>query len=388
MLYSGLGSSLTRYELDSKSFSLKKCEVIETASNVQYVWRHPKLPYIYIVCSSRQPRDTNMTEGIHALSAFHINPSNGALSPHGRTQLLTHRPLHVSLDPNGRFIFVAYNHPSALTVHQVLDDGTIGHEISQDQNLDFGIFAHQALVTPDNNYVILVTRGNDETSSKVEDPGALKLYRLCQNGKLSFVKSVAPNNGFGFGPRHLDFHPNKPKLYLSLERQNKLNVFNINNDQLTLIPDFTRNSLINPSVKTPRQLGGTVHVHPNGKFVYMANRSDFTILHGSDKIFGGGENNIAVFSIDDISGKADLIQHVNTENFHTRTFAFDPTGEMMVAASILPMNVYYDEKIISVPPALSVFKVFPDGKLEFVRNYEIDGQGKSQFWMGIVKVTV
>jgi hypothetical protein len=52
------------------------------------------------------------------------------------------------------------------------------------------------------------------------------------------------------------------------------------------------------------------------------------------------------------------------------------------------MNVYYDEKIISVPPALSVFKVFPDGKLEFVRNYEIDGQGKSQFWMGIVKVTV
>jgi len=31
-------------------------------------------------------------------------------------------------------------------------------------------------------------------------------------------------NGLGFGPRHLDFHPTQPWVYVSIERQNQLYV--------------------------------------------------------------------------------------------------------------------------------------------------------------------
>jgi 6-phosphogluconolactonase len=38
-----------------------------------------------------------------------------------------------------------------------------------------------------------------------------------------------------------------------------------------------------------------------------------------------------------------------------------------------------------VPAALSVFRAGPDGKLEFVRKYDVDTTGgKTHYWMGIV----
>lgn len=46
----------------------------------------------------------------------------------------------------------------------------------------------------------------------------------------------------------------------------------------------------------PRQLGGTIHVHPNGRFVYTANRADWSVDVQGVKVFDGGENNIALFA--------------------------------------------------------------------------------------------
>jgi 6-phosphogluconolactonase len=37
-----------------------------------------------------------------------------------------------------------------------------------------------------------------------------------------------------------------------------------------------------------------------------------------------------------------------------------------------------------VPAALSVFRVGEDGKLTFVRKYDVETGGRYQFWMGIV----
>jgi len=57
--------------------------------------------------------------------------------------------------------------------------------------------------------------------AKPEDPGALKIFGF-EDGQLTNRASIAPGGGYGFGPRHLDFHPAQPWVYVSLERQNKL----------------------------------------------------------------------------------------------------------------------------------------------------------------------
>ena len=196
--------------------------------------------------------------------------------------------------------------------------------------------------------------------------------------------SIAPNRGYGFGPRHIDFHPTKPWVYVSLERQNKLELFRLEGDGLSGEAAFSKDLLANPGVVGKRQLGGTVHVHPNGRFVYVANRADSTVDFEGKQVFRGGENSIAVFSIDQKTGEPTLIQHADPRSMHVRTFAFDPSGRMMVTAAIKPLLVREGADVKNVPAALSVLRVGADGKLDFVRKYDVDTGGRLQFWMGIV----
>ncbi len=56
----------------------------------------------------------------------------------------------------------------------------------------------------------------------------------------------------------------------------------------------------------------------------------------------------------------------------------------MVAASIKPLAVREGSEVKTVPAALSVFRVGADGKLDFARKYDVETDGKTQYWMGIV----
>jgi 6-phosphogluconolactonase len=71
---------------------------------------------------------------------------------------------------------VAFNNPSAVRVYRIKQDFTPGEEVTQPSPIDAGIFAHQVRTTPDNRLAILVTRGNEGTPTKAEDPGALKVF--------------------------------------------------------------------------------------------------------------------------------------------------------------------------------------------------------------------
>ena len=118
--------------------------------------------------------------------------------------------------------------------------------------------------------------------------------------------------------------------------------------------------------------------------MYIANRADHMIDDNGRKVFGGGENTISGFAIDFATGEPKLIEHADTHSYHVRTFAFDPQGRLMVAASIKPMAVRKGSDVKVVPARLSVFRVGEDGKLEFVRAYDVDATGKTHYWMGIV----
>ena len=71
------------------------------------------------------------------------------------------------------------------------------------------------------------------------------------------------------------------------------------------------------------QAVGTVHVHPSGRFVYLANRASSTTDFEGKPVFVGGENNIAVYAIDQDTGEPTLIQNIDTRGMHPRTFALD-----------------------------------------------------------------
>ncbi len=392
MLYSAVGAELTEYGVDVESATLIKRGSVTLPANVQYAWPHPSRQYLYVAWSNGGPSyvapgGAGPSGNQHGISAFRIDALSGALHRHGRPAFLPSRPIHVTSDIPGAHVLVAYNDPSGVTVHRIEPDGTVGSQAKPPVSLDVGIYAHQVRVDASNKMVILVTRGNEPAPGKPEDPGALKVLSY-KDGVLTNRASVAPGRGYGFQPRHLDFHPSGPWVFVSLERQNKLQVFKkVEDETLTSDPLFSKDTLIDRAKALPGQHAGTVHVHPNVRFIYLANRATDTTNFEGNVVFAGGENTIAVFAINQRTGEPTRIQNIDTRGMQPRTFALDPSGRILVAANQNPFSVRDGKGVSAVPAGLSVFRVRDDGKLDFERKYDVEtGGGRSLFWMGIVSL--
>ncbi len=385
--YDSTGPELAVYGLDVAKGSLTPRGVTKLPSNVQYCWPHPSRRFFYIASSNGSPGGAGGVADPgngHLLSAFRVDPASGALTPHGSPKVLQVRPIHMSIDHAGRYVLTAYNAPSHVTVHAIHEDGTLGEEIAQDPGLDFGIYAHQVRATPSDKTVTLVTRGNNATSTTKEDPGAIKVFRFA-NGRLSNLQSLQPagSNGYGFGPRHLDFHPTMPLVYVSLERNNRLDVYRLG-------PDGSLSDQALFQASTLNDLGvhasgpSAVHVHPGGRFVYVPNRGSGTVDYNGQKVSNGGYNSVAVFAIDRKTGEPSLIQEAEAHGFELRTFTIDPSGKLLIAASQMPMLVRDGERVAKVSAGLSLYRIGADGKLNFLRKLDVDTSAGTQFWCGLL----
>jgi 6-phosphogluconolactonase (cycloisomerase 2 family) len=381
VFYSAIGRELTCYTVDVENAILVKQGTVSTPANIQYAWPHPSKQYLYVVSSNGGPTAGDVAGSTHVANAFTIDPASGALTPFGGAVPLPSRPIHTSVDASGRYLFIAYNNPSNLTVHRLDAVGSIGERVEQPGKLDTGIFAHQVRVTPDNHHVILVTRGNNAPTDNPADPGSIKVFAF-KDGVLTNVAAIAPGDGLHFGPRHLDFHPNQPWVFVSIESQNQIAVYKRDDKTgLSRDPLFVKNALADPNSKL-RQAAGPIHVSPDGRFVYLTNRAWWTTEVDGRKVFTGGENSVAVFSIDQAAGEPTLIQNADGHGNYLRTFNIDPSGKLLIAAPLWAMPMR-DGSTVSA--GLVLYRIGDDGKLTFVRKYDLDAsEKKQQFWAGMV----
>ena len=391
-LYAAVGAELIQYDVNTKDGTLTKRGWSTLPANVQEAWIHPSNKFLYVAWSNGGASYT--TSGgtaprgdQHGISAYRIEPVSGALTSHGKPASLPSRPIYITTDVDGTHVITAHNDPSGLVVHRILPDGTVGEEINQAGKLDFGIYGHQVRVDPSNQTVILVIRGNGPTATKPEDPGALKIFAY-KNGLLSPRQTVAPNGGFNYQIRHSEFHPSGKWDYATLERQNKLHVYRRSNDgTLSHAPIFAKDTLADPSKAQNGQAASSIHVHPSGRFIYVANRAGGTVEFEGKRVFAGGENTIAVFSINQETGEPTLIQSADTRGFQPRTFALDAAGNILAVANQSSGLVRDGSRVKMVPACLTLFRIGHDGKLEFAHQYEIEtGGNRSLFWAGIVSL--
>jgi 6-phosphogluconolactonase len=382
-LCASVGPQLTHYDIDVENATLTRRATVTLPANVHYAWPHASRQYLYVASSDSASGIGGVVGDQHHVSAFRIDAATGALSPHGAPIPLPSRPIHMTSDVPSNNLLVAFSNPSGVKVYRVNPDATPGAEVAQQEPIDPGIYGHQVRVSPDNRIAILVTRGHDAAAGKPEEPGALKIFQY-RDGLLTGEASVAPGGGYGFGPRHLDFHQTRPWVYVSLERQNRLDMFAIDGGRMSPEPLFRKGTLAEPGNIRGRQAAGTIHVHPNGRYVYVANRASSTVGEGAARVFAGGENTLAVFEIDPATGEPNPIQHIDTHGIHCRTFHIDPSGRLLVAAHIMGLPVENGGEVRTVPACLSLFRIDNDGKLDFVRKYDVDVGDQQMFWMGMV----
>jgi 6-phosphogluconolactonase len=376
VFYASVGADLGLYTVDPAALTLTQDSVTRVPESVQYVWVHPTLPVMYVAYSNRSKANDT-----HGVAAYRIDRGTGRLTELNQPLTLDNRPIHISVDPAGRHLLIAYNQPSNLTVHTLDADGAIGGMVVQREPVDAGIYAHQVRVAPSGNFVVVSARGSDASASAPEDPGALKVFKFA-DGQLSSERSIG--NGAGFGPRHVDFHATKPWMYVSMERNNEVLAYEVQGDGIGASPLYTKATVSDPERRAPTQYLGPIHIHPNGKYLYLVNRSDGTVDFAGKKVHGDGENSVAVFSIDDTSGEPTLIQTIGINAFHARTFSIHPDGKMLVTAAVAPLAERDGDQVRDVPAGLSVFSIGDDGRLTFARKYDVDVAGGPLFWCGMV----
>ncbi len=120
----------------------------------------------------------------------------------------------------------------------------------------------------------------------------------------------------GSGPRHFAFHPNGRFAYGIDELASQVDAFACDAPHGRLVAI--------QSISTPppgfqgSYTAAEVQVHPSGKFLYGSNR---------------GHDSIAMFAIEESTGKLSPLGHESTQGKTPRMFGIDPSGGFLLAAN-------------------------------------------------------
>lgn len=77
VLYGAVGDVLTLYEIDRARASLTRRAEFRMPNRVQYAWRHPALPVLYVTTASSGPRTHSRDNQV---TAFRIDEAGGCAS--------------------------------------------------------------------------------------------------------------------------------------------------------------------------------------------------------------------------------------------------------------------------------------------------------------------
>jgi 6-phosphogluconolactonase (cycloisomerase 2 family) len=391
IVYSGLGNVLEAFSLDLATGVLRRVQSLSLPAQIQYAWPNRARTILYIAVSNAGPT-ARVKRAEHFIQAFVIR-GTGTLAALGAPVQLGNRPLHLSLDREEAHLLVAYNEPSDVTVHKIAGDGSIGDQVPQ-QPMDFGVTVHQVRVTPAGTVAIVPAcahhpRGEPAGSVGVFSYGAGRLAPLSR--MIADPMRAGPwqgvlDGGQGFSARHVDFHPTRPWMYLCVEQQGEIRLYDYDEAAVTLEARCIASTLEGTPPGRSSQYTGAIHVHPSGRFAYVSNRArDTEPVSGAD-VFVGGVNDIAVFRIDQATGEPTLIQHADTNGIYPRTFGIDASGRMLVAGNQEPGIVRDGDGTRKVLPSLAVFRIGDDGRLTFLHKHDHPDNGDEGFWTGVVSL--
>ena len=76
---------------------------------------------------------------------------------------------------------------------------------------------------------------------------------------------------------------------------------------------------------------------------------------------------------------------MDADGIHVRTLSVDPSGKVLIAATIRPALVAQAPgNIRLVPAAITTYRIDADGTLGHAYTYHVDTRDTLMFWSGIV----
>ena len=289
----------------------------------------------------------------YLVHVYTIDRNTGALTQLASSPLAESFP-YISLDKTGRYLFGASYGGHVISVNAVGADGRVAAEPLQ--VIPVGRNAHSIRVDESNKFVYVPTLGSDQIFQFTFD---------ANTGKLSSNTPAVYMTKAMTGPRHFVTSSDNKYLYMLSELLGTVTTFGVDprTGLLTEVstatglppdsklgPGAPRGAIGGPNAPPPRNTdndiwAADIHLTPNGKFLYMTERTG---------------NMLSGFSVDGSSGKLTYLASTPTER-QPRGFAIDPKGRYLVATGEKSetISVYAIDQSTG---ALKLLNKYPTGK--------------------------
>jgi 6-phosphogluconolactonase len=289
---------VTIYKLDMATGALAMVGTAAGASRPTYGTFDPAGKFLYII--------DEIDDG--KVFSYSIDRATGLLTMLNSASAEGFGPAHISLDRKGKFVLTASwagDKPASIGVVPIMPDGKVGMPVDR-KDFNMKGYAHYITTSPDNKFVLANLNGEQATA----------IYRFDEaTGKLTPNDPPRATFPDGYGPRHLDFHPNGKFVYVIHEQAAKITAHSYDAAKGTLTQIQEVPTL--PEGFTGMNTTAQILVHRSGNFVYGSNR---------------GHDSIVIYRIDQ-AGRLTFVGHQTGVGARPRNFTMDPTGTLLLVAS-------------------------------------------------------
>ncbi len=307
----GKGEGIYVYRLDPSSGALEVLSRATGVANPSYLAFDSAQRFCYAVNELKTHED----KPIGAVSAFAVDPKTGRLG--FLNKRLTHGtdPCHVCVAKKSRWVFVTNYSSGSICVLPRGEDGSLGEPADFVQHQGSSIHA----IRQQSPHAHSVTFDKANRFAFVPDLGLDKLMVYGFDARRGMLEphtvpwiKVKP----GSGPRHVALHPRGRFVYLINELNSTLVALSYDGRKGTFKPLQVVSTL--PEGFDGASACADVHLSPSGEFLYASNR---------------GHDSIAIFKVEPRSGRLACVGHEPTQGRTPRSFGIDPTGRFLLAAN-------------------------------------------------------
>lgn len=309
-LLQGQGHGIDILKFDPSTGVIRYHGTQEGIDNPSYIVFSNSKKYLYTVNELKEYGG----EQTGTVSAFEIDKAKGKLKYLNSKKTKGTDPCHVNINKGDTHLFVSNFMSGSVSVFPIEKDGSlqevcqfIQHEGSSvHKTRQKGPHAHSLIFDQDNQYAFVPDLGIDQLMVYKTNFQSKEAVLSLQKGFKVFL---------GSGPRHCEFDASYRHCYLINELDSSISLLNYDgNGGFKLMQTM-------PTLNEPFEgdnICADVHISPNGKFLYGSNR---------------GHDSIAVYSVDEETGKLTYITCSSSGGKTPRNFAIDPSGRFLIVAN-------------------------------------------------------
>ncbi len=294
---------------DTSSGKLTAIGPVGAGPRSTWVTTNPRLPVVYAV------DDDNSREG--SVTAFAVDRESGALTKVSEVATGGSGTTNLSLDlPSMTLLAANYGGGSVSSV-VINHDGSLGARTSTVKETGSGpnrrqasAHAHNAVVDPSGRYALVPDLGADRVFVYEFDRAT---HALTPADGASAQQFVLPP---GSGPRHIAFGASGKYAYLLTELSAQVMVLRWDSAKAQLTLEQTV-EITSPDFQGVKS-GAEIAVSRDGRFVYVENRA---------------ENTIVVYRVDADSGELTQVQRTSSGGEKPWGFAIDASGKWLLVAN-------------------------------------------------------